>query len=116
MGTVSFIEPTRPEYKILAVHFRDEITHPAPFLDLVAGVFGNWEGLGRDAWTLVARSAGEEGGKRVAETSHRRRHLIYVRSLRSLSFRNRSYSVKLNWKNKEGRKWKIFALIFVTLN
>lgn len=26
MGTVSFIEPTRPEYKILAVYFRDEIT------------------------------------------------------------------------------------------
>lgn len=30
VGTVSFIEPTRPEYKILAVHFRDEITHPPP--------------------------------------------------------------------------------------
>lgn len=28
MGTVSFIEPTRPEYKILAVYFRDEITRP----------------------------------------------------------------------------------------
>lgn len=30
VGTISFIEPTRPEYKILAVHFRDEITHPPP--------------------------------------------------------------------------------------
>lgn len=75
MGTVSFIEPTRPEYKILAVHFRDEITSSST----VAGVFGNstegrggGEGLGRDIRLLVAResggrsrrSGGEEGGQK----------------------------------------------------
>lgn len=62
VGTVSFIEPTRPEYKILAVHFRDEITRPLlqPWRACLA-----IRRLGR-AWVVIHDFGGQEGEDLVA--------------------------------------------------
>lgn len=63
VGTVSFIEPTRPEYKILAVHFRDEITRP--LLQPWRACLAIRRRLGR-AWVVIHDFGGQEGEDLVA--------------------------------------------------